>query len=148
CFSVALSALYFYFGLEYKSTNLKIDKAFKLITEQLLNPALALLFISSISILYRNIRWQKILNPLSWIGQMALTNYLMQSIVFTLVFYNYGLGLIGRYSIFQLLGISIIFYIIQIIISWLWLRKFKYGPAEWLWRSLSYKKLQPMIKNK
>ncbi|WP_315712933.1 MULTISPECIES: DUF418 domain-containing protein [unclassified Bradyrhizobium] len=78
------------------------------------------------------------------VGRMAFTNYLMQSVIFGVVFYGYGLGLFGRLSVSLALGIGVAVYVLQMIASWCWLRLFQFGPIEWLWRSLMYNKLQPM----
>ncbi|MGJ5130542.1 DUF418 domain-containing protein [Bradyrhizobium oligotrophicum] len=78
------------------------------------------------------------------VGRMAFTNYLMQSVIFGVVFYGYGLGLFGRLSVSLALGIGVAVYVLQVIASWCWLRLFQFGPIEWLWRSLMYNKLQPM----
>ena len=81
---------------------------------------------------------------LSAVGQMALTNYLMQSILASLVFYGYGLGMYGALDRFgqQLVVVGI--WTLQLIWSPIWLARFRYGPAEWLWRSLTYWRRQPM----
>ena len=77
-------------------------------------------------------------------GRMALTNYLMQSIIATFIFYGHGLGLFGTVSRaeqwFYILGI----WIFQLLFSKWWLGRFKFGPFEWLWRSLTYWKVQSM----
>jgi len=75
---------------------------------------------------------------------MALSNYLMQSITCTLIFYGYGLGLFG--GVGSALGIllTIAIFMVQIPISHWWMKCFNYGPAEWLWRSLTYLKWQPI----
>jgi len=77
-------------------------------------------------------------------GQMALTNYLTQSMVFSLIFYQFGLGLIGQLSPSSAAVIGIAFFGLQITGSRMWLRKHRFGPAEWLWRSLTYGRWQPM----
>ena len=77
-------------------------------------------------------------------GQMALTNYLTQSLVFSFVFYGFGLGLMGKLSVPQTSLLAIVFYVFQILFSRLWLDRFCFGPAEWLWRSLTYGQRQPM----
>ena len=79
---------------------------------------------------------------LAAVGRMALTNYLMQTIVCTAIFYGHGLGLYGRME--RAGQIVIVFAILscQLILSPLWLRHFRFGPAEWLWRSLTYGKRQ------
>lgn len=88
------------------------------------------------------VRW--LLDALAAVGRMALTNYLMQSIIATTIFYGYGLGLYGEFGRFELLGVVPAIWAVQLIISPLWLRAFRFGPAEWLWRSLTYWRLQPM----
>ena len=74
-------------------------------------------------------------------GRMALSNYLMQSVVFSLIFYGFGLGLFGQLgsAVAALLGVAV--FGLQLFLSDLWLRRRSFGPAEWLWRSLTYGKL-------
>ena len=79
-------------------------------------------------------------------GQMALTNYLMQSVVFCLVFYGYGLGQFGRVGVWPTVAGGVVFYVVQLVFSRAWLRRFHFGPAEWLWRSLTYGQRQPMLR--
>lgn len=76
---------------------------------------------------------------------MALTNYLMQTIVVTGLMYWWGLGWFGDVSRVQQIGLAVSIYIVQVIASVLWFRIFAIGPAEWLWRSLTYLKLQPIL---
>jgi uncharacterized protein len=77
-------------------------------------------------------------------GRMALTNYLMQSLVCTLVFYGYGLGYFERLPrAWQVLFVLALF-CMQVLLSRWWLQRFRFGPMEWLWRSLTYLKPQPM----
>jgi uncharacterized protein len=92
------------------------------------------------------IRNKKILQPFASVGRTALSNYLLQAIICTIVFYGHGLGLYGQIERkFQIL-IVISIWIFQLIITNIWLCYFRFGPAEWLWRSLTYLKLQPMKK--
>jgi uncharacterized protein len=77
-------------------------------------------------------------------GQMALTNYLFQSFVFGFVFYGYGLGLFARMGETETFVGGVFFYLVQLLTSKWWLRRFEFGPAEWLWRSLTYGRRQPM----
>jgi len=81
---------------------------------------------------------------LAAVGRMALTNYLMQSLVMTTIFYGYGLGLYGQVPRFwqQLFVVALIG--AQLVVSPWWLKYFHFGPAEWLWRSLTYGQRQPM----
>jgi uncharacterized protein len=77
---------------------------------------------------------------LASVGQMALTNYLLQSIFCTLFFTGFGMGYFGRLSQWQLYFVVLEICMVQIIFSVVWLQNFRYGPAEWLWRSLVHKK--------
>lgn len=81
------------------------------------------------------------------VGRLALTNYLMQSILCTTIFLSYGGGLMGSLNIWQGMGLCILIFALQIGFSRLWLQHFHFGPFEWLWRSLTYKTFQPMRKN-
>jgi uncharacterized protein len=80
---------------------------------------------------------------LSAVGQMALTNYLMQTVLCSLIFYGYGLALFGAVPRIGQAGILVAIWIIQLWYSPMWLERFRFGPMEWLWRSLSYRKRQP-----
>jgi uncharacterized protein len=81
---------------------------------------------------------------LAAVGRMALTNYLTHSIVCTTLFYGYGFGLFGQVNRTGLAAIVLTIWIFQLIVSSIWLRFFRFGPAEWLWRSLTYWRIQPM----
>ncbi|KPL02439.1 MAG: hypothetical protein AMJ90_05845 [candidate division Zixibacteria bacterium SM23_73_2] len=81
---------------------------------------------------------------LSAVGRMALSNYLLHTLICTTIFYGYGLGLFGRIQRFGLFMIVIAIWILQLILSPLWLKHFRFGPAEWLWRTLTYWRRQPM----
>jgi uncharacterized protein len=82
--------------------------------------------------------------PLARVGQMALSNYLLTSIICTFIFNGYGLGAFGTLSRSQLLLVVVAVWAVNRIWSPLWLTRYLYGPAEWAWRSLTYWKLQPM----
>lgn len=89
-----------------------------------------------------------LLAPITWalgaVGRMAFTNYLLQTVICTTVFYGHGLGLYGRVERVGQVLIVVIVWILVAIASVLWLRHFRFGPAEWLWRSLTYRRWQPM----
>ena len=78
------------------------------------------------------------------VGRMAFTNYLMDTIVCTFLFYGWGLGLFGKVSRVQQFEIVLVIWAAQLIVSPLWLARFQFGPFEWIWRSLTYWKAQPM----
>ena len=79
-------------------------------------------------------------------GRMALTNYVFQSLIGTFFFFNWGMGYIGKLRNIELLFVGLMILAAQMIISYYWLRKFRYGPLEWAWRSLTYMKIQPFLK--
>ena len=81
------------------------------------------------------------------VGQMAFTNYLMQSIMCGIFFYGIGFGYFGKLEYHQLFYVVGAVWIIEITWSHIWLRYFRFGPLEWLWRSLTYWKKQPFKKN-
>ena len=85
---------------------------------------------------------------LAAVGQMALTNYISQSIIAILIFHGVGLGLFGEVDRTGQILITFGIWILQLIWSKPWLSKFRFGPLEWVWRSLTYMKKQPMRKVK
>ena len=80
------------------------------------------------------------------VGQMAFTNYLMQSLIVGLFFYGVGFGMFGKLQRYEIYYVVLATWILQIAWSHIWLRYFRFGPLEWLWRSLTYWKRQPMKK--
>ena len=89
-------------------------------------------------------RTKKVLAPFAAIGRMAFTNYVAQSVIFGFVFFGYGLGLFGRTGAASALLIVVAVYGLQVLFSAFWLRRFRFGPIEWLWRSLMYNRKQAM----
>jgi uncharacterized protein len=78
------------------------------------------------------------------LGRMAFTNYLAQSVILGWIFYGYGLGLFGRLGVTSALAIGLVIYFVQVPFSAWWLRRYRYGPVEWLWRTLMYGTARPM----
>ncbi len=89
-------------------------------------------------------RGRKLLGWAAPLGRMAFTNYLAQSVILGWIFYGYGLGLFGRLGVTSALAIAVAVYIAQVFISAWWLGRYRYGPVEWLWRTLMYGQAQPM----
>jgi uncharacterized protein len=85
---------------------------------------------------------------LSSLGKMALTNYITHSIILTSIFYGYAGGMFGQIARGQQMLIVVAIIFAQVIFCTLWLKFFKFGPLEWLWRSITYMKLQPMLLDK
>ena len=71
---------------------------------------------------------------------MSLSNYLFQTILMIIIFYNFALSMFGKIGLIPTSFIAIGILVLQIVFSNIWLRYFKFGPFEWLWRSLTYKK--------
>jgi uncharacterized protein len=80
------------------------------------------------------------------VGRMAFTNYVMQSLIFGYIFFGYGLGQFGQLGAAHVLLIGIAVYVAQTLLSALWLEHFRFGPLEWLWRTLTYGKVQQIRK--
>ena len=75
---------------------------------------------------------------LAAVGRMALTNYLMQSLLCMLVFTGAGLGWVGQLQLWQVYGIVLLIWLLQLWLSPWWLKRYYFGPIEWLWRALTY----------
>ena len=105
---------------------------------------LAFAYAAAIIACGREGRASAIIAPVAAMGRMALTNYLMQSIVFAILFYGYGFRLFGKLDpqTAALIGVSL--YACQLWLSIWWLKQYQFGPFEWLWRSLTYGRRQPI----
>jgi len=92
------------------------------------------------------------LNILGWfraslaaVGRMAFSNYILQSLICTVLFYGYGFGLYGSLNKVQQLWIVGFVWVLEMIVSPIWLKRFRFGPLEWMWRSFTYWRRQPML---
>ncbi|MDI9546724.1 MAG: DUF418 domain-containing protein [Chloroflexota bacterium] len=114
------------------------------ITQAIGAPLLALGYMSGLALLWQRPAWRARLYRLAPLGRMALTNYLLQSLIATLIFYGYGLGLFGQVGIAAGVLITIAIYLVNYAVSHWWLGRYRFGPVEWLWRTLTYGRRQPM----
>ena len=80
---------------------------------------------------------------LAAVGQMAFSNYVMHSVICTLVFCGVGFGLYAKLQRYQLYYVVFAIWVVQLVLSPIWLRHYRFGPLEWVWRSLTYWKRQP-----
>lgn len=110
-------------------------------------PALALGIIALVAILWQKDGWQRVLSVFAPVGRMALTNYLLQTIVCVFIFYGFGFGLYGRFGALVSTLIALGIFLFQILLSAAWLKYFAYGPMEWIWRQLTYRKRLKLRKN-
>ncbi|MEN8193882.1 MAG: DUF418 domain-containing protein [Bacteroidota bacterium] len=101
---------------------------------------MSIFYIISIFKIVQTTIGKKILEHLIPLGRMALSNYLSQTVIMILIFYNFGFNLIGKIGLIPIMGIVFTILVLQIIFSNIWLRYFRFGPFEWLWRCLTYKK--------
>ncbi len=108
-------------------------------------PVLAIAYIAGLALLVHRWSCVELFSPFAAVGRMALTNYLSQSLIATTIFYGYGLGLGGNVGRMGTIGISLMIFAAQIVFSLCWLKFYRYGPMEWLWRSLSYGTRQAMV---
>ncbi len=108
------------------------------------NPALACVYAIGIILLFQDAGWRRRLLPLVAVGRTALSNYLLQSVICTTIFYSYGFGLYGKVGPAAGMGLSVLIFAVQVPASEWWLRRFQFGPAEWIWRSLTYGQPQPL----
>jgi uncharacterized protein len=115
--------------------------ALLLALQSLAIPALSLGYASTLVLLWQDQAWQRRLMPFSYVGRMALTNYLLQSLICTTLFYSYGLGLYGRVGPLADFFIGVVIYSAQVPFSRWWLSTHRYGPMEWIWRRLTYGRL-------
>lgn len=107
-------------------------------------PLLMLGYVGAIVLAMRT-RVSRVLAGLAPVGRMALTNYLLQSVACTLIFYSYGLGLMSRFPDMPVqLGIVVAVFAAQVLFSHWWMARFAFGPVEWLWRTLTYLEPPPL----
>ncbi|WP_324720897.1 DUF418 domain-containing protein [Salinimicrobium sp. HB62] len=102
------------------------------------NACLSIFYITGITLLYRKGSFQKILRPLTALGRMALTIYIMQTLFGLLLFYNFGFGLFDQTSPSINVFMGVVVFLIQLKFAQWWLSRFQQGPVEWVWKSLTY----------
>lgn len=110
-------------------------------------PGISLAILCAVMLWVRCGCFSWVTSMLAKIGRMALTNYLMSSVICGLIFYGQGLGLIGELTLWQAILIVPGVWLILWLISVVWLSVFKYGPMEFIWRSTTYLRLPNMLKS-
>lgn len=108
------------------------------------NTAMTVFYIAGLTLLFQRPFWQGVVHPLASVGKMALTSYILQTIIGTFLFFGYGLGLLNQLNLWQAALLTFPIFMVQVVFSQWWLARFQYGPLEWLWRSLTYGQAQPM----
>jgi uncharacterized protein len=102
----------------------------------------ALAYIATATLLLERAAWRRRLGLFAPVGRMALTNYLAQTVLCITIYY--AGGLVGQAGPLFGLLLALVIFPAQMLASAWWLARFRYGPMEWLWRSLTYGRLQPM----
>ncbi len=110
------------------------------------NTFLALIYVTGFILLYQTAKWKGRLMHFYDAGRMGLTTYLMQAFFGVLIFSTLGFGLVGKVGAAISFVIAVAIFILQIFVSKFWMKHFYYGPIEWLWRSLTNFKVQPLMK--
>jgi len=114
---------------------------------QISSLGLCVAYMAFIALMFcRNKKQNCILKNMAPAGRMALTNYLLQSLCFTTLFYGYGFGLYGELGRFEMMLLALAFWLCQLTLSQWWLQYFNYGPFEWLWRLATYGRWQTFKK--
>ncbi len=110
------------------------------------NAAFATIYTMGVVLLFQKEKWKPRLMHFYAVGRMGLTTYLMQTFFGVLIFFSIGFGLFGEIGSSIAFAVAISLYIVQIQFSKFWLKHFEYGIFEWLWRSLTYLRIQPLRK--
>jgi uncharacterized protein len=105
---------------------------------------LASAYVAAVVLLMQRPGWRRVLRVLAPAGRMPLTTYVSQSVICTFVFYGWGLGWAGQVRSAGCVGLALGFFALQVAACHLWLRYFRFGPLEWVWRTLVYLRRQPM----
>ncbi len=145
---VALAGNWLYVTYAQQSSYLMLDWSLVLMLagHGIGGPAMTFVYISLIVFCFQRGYAQWLTRAIQRTGRMALTNYLMQSVIATTIFFSYGLGLYGQVDIVQGMMLTVAIYVVQVIWSYFWLKHYRFGPMEWLWRTLTYGKKQKMKK--
>ena len=139
--TLSISGSYFYMQSQF---------SYKIFTTTLMfcfyfgSLALSLCYMCLLLLMVKSDGWQKLKTALAAVGKMAITNYLSQSLIGTFIFFGHGFGLFGTVDRTFLLFTVLSIWAFQIVFSIYWLKHFRYGPVEWLWRSLTYRSKQKL----
>ena len=100
--------------------------------------ALAATYLAAVVLLMQRPRARRLFALLAPVGRMPLTTYLSQSLICTAIFHGWGLGRAFTMRSAACVGLAFAIFVLQVLVAHLWLRRFRFGPAEWLWRALVY----------
>lgn len=122
------------------SSPMDLVASFSFVVQQI---SLSAFYVAAVTLLYWRQPTKGLLPALAPLGRMGLTTYLAQTVFGVLLFYGLGFGMLGRLGVAASVGAGIAFFVLQILLARAWMAQFSLGPVEWLWRSLTYFKIQP-----
>lgn len=137
---------HFMSGSEGDYFSLKINGFYQTLAYAFGVVPLAMTYVALFMLMFQTIAGRKLLSPFASVGKMAFSNYILQSLIGNFVFLGAGLGYLGQVGPVYFTLFGIVVFIMQVVLSSIWLQHFNYGPLEWLWRSATYKKWQQMKK--
>lgn len=112
------------------------------------NLGLMMIYICCFILAYYKLNWNKALDKIAPVGRMSVTNYMFQSIAGVVLFYGFGANLAVGLNYLQSFLVGILICIVQVMYSNWWMRRFNFGPMEWLWRTLTWFQWIPLRRNK
>ena len=108
------------------------------------NAVMTAFYVALFVLLFQRERWRRLLVRFAPVGQMALSSYLAQTVIGSLVFFGFGLGLLGRFGNMVTLPLGAVVFALQVWLCGAWLARYRFGPVEWLWRSLTWLRFEPL----
>ena len=106
-------------------------------------PLVSIGYLAAIMLICRHFPGTIVVEAFAAVGRTAFSNYLLHTVLATTIFYGHGLGMFAQLSRFELLGVVVVIWAIQIPLSVWWLNRYRFGPVEWIWRTLTYGQRQP-----
>jgi uncharacterized protein len=125
----------------------KIANSIGLLLYDISNVAHTAFYVFGLLLLFRKQWWQRLFLKLAPYGRMALTNYVGQTLIGTTLLFGFGFGKLGDFGAATMTVCAIVVFVLQRYFSEWWLNRFHFGPLEWLWRSLTFLKIQPFVKS-
>ncbi len=135
-------------GKDYFKTNETVVPLLMPVMREVSTLGMAAFYLAAIALLFQRSWGSRILSIYAPVGRMAVTNYLLQSVVALFVFTGIGLGKIGDMSPVWSVYVPAVVFVLQMVLSHLWLKRFGYGPVEWLWRTMTYGKRLSLEENR
>jgi uncharacterized protein len=122
---------------------LALEGASAILATTLLPVLLAIGYAALVIWVVNSTRYRSLLAWAAPVGRMAFTNYITETVLLGLIFFGYGLGLMGKLGIAAAFAVGLTLYTAQVFLSRWWLQLYLFGPLEWLWRTIMYGKSQP-----